>query len=158
YARFGVRDIALLPVVSFDRNQQAQLTVERFWGQLFGRNGYRWLSATFSRERLHAAGDSVQKAYEGPGRRSARVDSTLAPELSRALRARGLLTVRVDSYEKVEVEPTQSGRASTTIWLKAALVDSTGALLWSISGSERLEGQPYDPATGSAMGVNPTEL
>ena len=155
FARFGVRDIAMLPVVSFDRNQQAQLTVERFWGQMFGKNGYRWVSATFSRERLRAAGDSVQKAYEDQVRRNARVDSTFAPALARTLRARGVLTVRVDSYEKVEIEPTQSGRASTTIWLKAALVDSTGTLLWSISGNERLEGQQYDPST--VMGINPAD-
>ncbi len=159
-ARFPVREVALLPVVTFDRNPQAQQIVERSWGQLFSKSGHRWLSATFARERLRAAaggGDSLLALYQDQVRKAARVDSSFAPELARLLRIRTLLSVRVDSWEKIEVEPTQSGRASTTVWLKAALVDSSGALLWSVSGSERLEGQQYDP-TGAVLGMKQSDL
>src|SRR5439155_14721052 len=45
-------------------------------------------------------------------------------------------------------------KPATTIQLKSTLVDSSGALLWSASGSQSLEGPYHEPSTApSAEGA-----
>ncbi len=159
YSRYQIREIALLPVVTFDNNLEAAGKVERAWGQAFSKSGHRWTSAAFSRERLRAAGggDSLLKLVVAQVRQQGRVDSASAAGLAHVLRSRALLTVRVENWEKFELDPSQPGRASTTVHLKAAMVDSSGALLWSLSGRERLEGQQYDPSA-VPLAMRPGEL
>ncbi len=76
-----------------------------------------------------------------------RVDSLHAPLLCARLRTSAALCVRVDQWEQQPILWNQSGRPTTTVRLKAALVDSSGALLWSASGSETSEGPYHDPNT-----------
>ena len=102
------------------------------------------------------------KAYVEKVLKSPRVDSLDAPRLARATRASALLSVRIDQFEKRELEFNQSGHAATTVQLRAALVDSSGRLLWSASGSETMEGPYQEAATGSlgvkASGLNTTPV
>ena len=63
-----------------------------------------------------------------------------------------MLTVRVDEMERRELEAGQSGRPTTSVQLHAALVDSTGRLLWTASSNETLEGEQQD-ANANVIGV-----
>lgn len=148
-ASIAPASIALLPVATYDDNLEARRIVETAVGQALRGSGHRWLSATSSRDYLQrAGGDSLLLAVRADLRARGRVDSLLAPMLSRTLRTRGLLTVRVEGWERVVLEATQAGRPYTQVRLTAALVDSTGRLLWTASGSETLEGQYRDPTSG----------
>ena len=73
------------------------------------------------------------QAVRGEILKNVRVDSLTAPRLCAKLRTDAVLTLRVDLWEQLPVLWNQSGRPMTTVQLKAALVDSTGALLWSAS-------------------------
>jgi hypothetical protein len=77
--------------------------------------------------------------------------------MSRLFRARGLLTVRVDEMERRELEADQSGRPTTSIRLRAALVDSTGRLLWTMDSNETMEGPPQD-ANANIIGMKASGL
>jgi hypothetical protein len=85
------------------------------------------------------------------------VDSLRAPLLCARLRTDAVLSVRIDLWEQQQILWNQSGRPNTTVRLRAALVDSTGALLWSAASSETGEGPYNDPAT-NPMGMKATSL
>jgi hypothetical protein len=59
--------------------------------------------------------------------------------------------------ERLELEMGQSGRPSTSVELRAALVDSTGRLLWTAQSSETLEGAQQD-ASANVLGVKASGL
>lgn len=157
-ATFDLRTVAFLPVATYDGNLEARRQTEDQVGKAFRGSGHRWLSTLVTREMLRkAGGDSLLKAVNDQLLKNARVDSLDAPYLSRLTRSRALLTVRVDQFEKREMEFNQSGKPTTTVQLRAALVDSTGRLLWSASGAENAEG-PYHDANTGAIGVNASGL
>ena len=56
-----------------------------------------------------------------------------------------------------ELEIGQSGRPSTSVQLRAALVDSTGRLLWTVYSNETLEGSAQD-ANANVIGVKASGL
>ncbi len=150
--------IALLPVVTFDGSLEARRTTEMSIGQSFRGSGHRWVSATTSREFLRrAGGDSLIDAVNQIVLKHERIDSLSAAAICKAARTRAVLTVRVDQWEQRILEFNQSGHPTTTVQLKAALVDSTGRLLWSASGGETLEG-PYQDANASAVGIKSSGL
>ena len=162
-ASFGVRSIAVLPFATFDGNLEARRTCEAVLGQQFKGTGYRWVSAPLAKELLQRdGGDSLVKAYNEKMLKTARLDSLDAPRFARATRTRALLSVRIEQFEKRELEFNQSGHAATTVQMRAALVDSTGRLLWTASGSETMEGPYQEVATGSlgvkASGLNTTPV
>lgn len=158
FQQYGVSSIAFLPVATFDDNMEARRLVEQAIGQAFRTSGHRWLSAISARDYLfRQGGDSLMLAVRSQLAKSPRVDSLQAPALSRLLRTRALLGVRVDGWERVQLEPTQAGRPYTTVRLNAALVDSTGRLLWTASGGETIEGQYRDPNQG-VVGMNSSGL
>ena len=68
-------------------------------------------------------------------------------------------TLRVDGGQELlrELEMDQSGKPSTTVQVRTALVDSTGQLVWSAAGSETAEGPYHDPNAGT-MGVKGSGL
>jgi hypothetical protein len=159
FASFGVKSIALLPIATFDRSLQAERTVADLWGQNFQRTGYRWISATTTREMLLSMlGDSTLKVVREQVLKNVRVDSLQAPLLCAKLRTSAVLSVRVGQWEQQPILWNQSGRPTTSIQLKAALVDSSGALLWSASGSETSEGPYHDPSTNPIGGVSGSSL
>ena len=143
---FNVQRIAMLPAASFDNNFTVEKQVEGAIGQAFAPTGYRWISATTTREMLRAGGsDSLLKTVKAKVLSAERVDSLSAPALCARLRCDALLSVRVDQWEKREMEWDQAGKPSTSVQLRAALVDSSGSLLWTASGSHTAEGPYHDP-------------
>lgn len=146
FAGFGVGRIAMLPAATFDADAATEKEVERAVAAALHDAGYRWISATGSRNLLRANGaDSLLTALRASVLAGGRADSLLAPEACAILRCDALLSVRVDQWEQREVEWNQSGKPTTTVHLRAALVDSTGALLWSASGSRTGEGPYHNP-------------
>jgi hypothetical protein len=157
-ASFPVHSIALLPPATYDGNLDARKQVEAAVGAALKSSGHRWASPFLVRDYLlKAGGDSLLKAVNDKLLKNPRVDSLDAPFLARATRTRALLTVRVDQLEKRELELDQSGKPSTTAQLRAALVDSTGRLLWTVYTSETMEG-PHQQAGENVIGVKASGL
>ncbi len=142
FASFGVQSIALMPVASFNHDVQAERTAMSGWGRQFQGAGYRWVSAPTVKVLL---GDSAANVVQARILDHGRVDSLAAPALCARLRVAALLSLRLDRWEQMTLEFNQRGKPSTTVGITAALVDSTGALLWSISGTETAEGPEQDP-------------
>src|SRR5215471_19940267 len=147
-ARYPVASIVMMPVATYDGNLEARKQVELAVGQALKGSGHRWMSPFLVRDMIMKnGGDSLSKAINDRLLKDPRIDSLDAPRLSRMFRSRALLTVRVDEMERRELEADQSGRPSTSIQLRAALVDSTGRLLWTMASSETMEG-PQQEAGG----------
>jgi len=158
FASYDVRSIALLPAFTFDNNLDARRQTELVAAQSLRGTGYRWVSPLVAREFLsREGGDSLLDAVGHAVLKTGRPDSLDAPRLSRLVRARSILTIRVDRFERLELPYDQSGKPATTVQLTAALVDSTGRLLWSASGQEVAEG-PYQDAGTNALGMNASGL
>ena len=157
-ARYPLASIAMLPPATYDANAEASKQVELAVGQALKGSGHRWVSPFLVRDvLLKNGGDSLSRAINAKLLKDPRVDSLDAPRLSRLFRARALLTVRVDEMERRELEADQSGRPSTSIQLHAALVDSTGRLLWTLYSSETVEGAQQEPG-GNVIGVKASGL
>ena len=156
--RFPIASIAMLPPVTYDGNVEHRRLVEQALTQALKGSAYRWISPILVRDYLLKNGaDSITKALTDKVLKDARVDSLDAPRLSRILHARGLLSVRVDEMERRELEADQSGRPSTSIQLRAALVDSTGRLVWTLASNETMEGAQQDPG-GNVIGMKTSGL
>lgn len=154
----NVQSVAVLPASSFDKNQRNETTVENLFAKALQPSGYRWTSARVAKEMIRSTGgDSALRALHGGVLDQGRVDSLAAPRICRGLRAGAVMSVRVDLFEQVQVEWNQSGKPTTTVRLRAALVDSVGRLLWSASGSETGEG-PYHEADAGTVGVKGSGL
>jgi len=148
----------MLPPATYDGSAEARKLVEQAVGQVLKGSGHRWVSPFLVRDQLlKNGGDSLAKAINDKLLKDPRLDSLDAPRLSRMLRARALLTVRVDEMERRELEIDQSGRPSTSIQLRAALVDSTGRLLWTLASSETVEGAQQE-AGANVIGVKSSGL
>jgi hypothetical protein len=156
--RYAVSSVAMLPPATYDGSAEARKLVEQAVGQALKGSGHRWVSPFLVRDVIiKNGGDSLAKAINDKLLKDPRVDSLDAPLLSRMFRARALLTVRVDEWERRELEANQSGRPSTSIQLRAALVDSTGRLLWTLASNETVEGAQQD-AGGNVIGVKSSGL
>jgi len=158
-AAFAIRGIAMLPAASYDRDLQAEKLADQLWGATLRGTGHRWVSSTSTRALVAAGpgGDSLLRAAAEQALAQGRADSLLAPELCRRTRTGAVMTLRVDRWEQLKMEFNQAGKPSTTVSLTAALVDSTGRLLWRISGSETAEGPYHDPRA-DVVGVKTTGL
>lgn len=158
YAAYGVKSIAMLPVVSYDKNARAEQTVMALFGMKLKDTGYRWVSAPTAKGMLKSAlGDSVLKLIGDEVLAKGQLDSLRAPLACTKLRTDAVLCVRIDQWEQQQILWNQAGKPNTTIRVRAALVDSTGALLWSAASSETGEGPYNDPAT-NPMGMKATSL
>lgn len=158
YASYPVASIALLPPATYDGSVENRKLVENTIGQTLRGSGHRWVSPFLVRDYLlKAGGDSLAQALNDKLLKNPRIDSLDAPFLSRALRTRAILTVRIDQMERRELEPGQSGRPTTTVQLRGALVDSTGRLLWTVSSNETMEGAQQD-ASANVIGVKASGL
>ncbi len=158
FAQYGVQSVAFLPVATFDGSLEARRLTEGIVGQTLRGAGYRWVGPSLTKEWIaRAGGDSLLKALNDQLLKNPRLDSLQAGMLARTCRARALLTVRVDQFERRELDFNQSGRPATSVSLKASLVDSTGRLLWSAAGSETMEG-PFQDPTAMPVGVKSSGL
>lgn len=153
-----VQRIAMLPACSFTHDIRAEKLAEDAWGQSFRGTGYRWISSLTTRDllRREPGGDSLLKVATEGVLQNVRVDSLQAPALCARLRVSAVLSVRLDTWEQLEMEWNQAGKPSTTVQVKAALVDSAGRLLWSAAGSETGEGPYHEPSAN--VGVKPGGL
>jgi hypothetical protein len=158
--------IAMLPAASFDRDLKNEKLVEGMLAISLKGSGHRWLSTTSTRALLRSktGNDSLIGVVRDELLKNAKFDSLTAIRLCEALRTDAVLGIRVDRMEQVKLDATQSGKPSTAIQAKAALMDARGRVLWTISGSEVGEG-PYqspsgDPYRTPGGGVNasPTNL
>jgi hypothetical protein len=154
FRTLAVQSIALLPAASFDNNLKNEKTVERIFAQALRPSGYRWVSPPVAREMIKAllGGDSALSGLHQIVLKSGRVDSLAARRLCRAIRTDAVMSARLDLFERLEMEWNQSGKPTTTVQIRAALVDSSGRLLWSASGSETGEGQ-YHEAGAPTVGI-----
>jgi hypothetical protein len=154
-----IRSIALLPAATYNADLKAEKDIEQAWGQAFRPLGHRWYSSTLAKDLLQKffGGDSVLKTLRTALLKEPRVDSLSAIALCRALRVNAVMSVRADLWEKTEMEWNQTGNPWTTVQLKAALVDSSGRLLWTASGSETREG-PLHQADANTLGVKSSGL
>jgi hypothetical protein len=150
YATVGPKSIAFMPAVSWNNDLPSEHTAEDAAANAFKGLAYRWLSPRTVQALLLArpSADSLWKEQRGALLKRARVDSLAAPALCSALHARALLTFFVEELERQDLEWNETGRPSTMVQVRAALVDSTGRLLWSAAGSERGEGQMQDATSG----------
>lgn len=158
-ANLGLRSVALLPTATYDGNLKAEKEAELAWGPLSRATGYRWFYSTMSKDLLRRAfgGDSVLTAVRKTLLKDGRVDSLSARALCQALRVSAILTMRADQWEQIQMEFNQTGKPLTTVQMKAALVDSSGRLLWTASGSETGEG-PMHQADSGTLGVKSSGL
>ena len=158
-SRFALPSIAVLPAATYDNNLDAAKLTDVAWGQAVRGAGYRWISGITAKDQIKHApdGDSLLKALNAALLKVPRVDSLSAPELCARLRVAALLSLRVDNWSKIEMEWNQAGKPSTTVQIKAALVDSAGRLLWTAAGSETGEGPYQDPSTNT-LGVRSSGL
>src|SRR5262249_19990058 len=152
FASFGVQSIALLPVATFSHDIEIERSVQGALGQRFATTGYRWVSANATRELVRSGpgGDSLLKALIGSVLEKGRLDSLAAPALCARLRVDAVMSVQVNQWDQIAIGPDQAGKPSSTVALRSALVDSTGALLWSVSGSQTVEGDYQEPSQGAS--------
>ena len=155
----GFLTVALLPAATFSHDLAAEKEVELAWSPIARGTGYRWFFSSMSKDLLRRAfgGDSVLLAVRKGVLKDGRVDSVSARSLCKALRVTALLSIRADQWEQMQMEWNQTGTPSTTVQMKAALVDSSGRLLWTASGSETGEG-PMHQADSGTLGVKGSGL
>ncbi len=163
FAAYDVRSIAVLPVVSYDKSLRAEQMVTGQLGAMLKDISFRWVSAMSAKAMLGVTlGDSGLKRVSDQVLAAGRVDSLSAPLVCAKLRTDAVLCVRIDQWEQQQILWNQSGRPNTTVRLSAALVDSTGALLWAVRSDETGEGPYNDPATNpiamKATSLEPTPL
>ena len=148
FASLGIEKIAMLPIATFDNSFEAQKVVEQAFSQTFRATGYRWVSASSSRELLRSrsgGGDSLVKVLQARVLKADRIDSLAAREVCGWLRSDAVLSLRVDQWERQQVEWNQTGKPFTQVQIRASLVDSLGRLVWSASGSNKGEGSDHSP-------------
>ena len=145
--------VAMLPAVSFEKVAPAERQAESELMAGIRGAGYRWISAPTTKEMLRrSAGDSLLKAVRESILSNDRIDSLMVPKLCGLLRVNGLITVRVDRAEQVNIQSDQSGRPSTTVQVRAVMLDSLGTVVWSASGSESVQGLEMRADVGGVLG------
>jgi hypothetical protein len=149
FAQSGVDRIAFVPPATYDNSLPNENLIESVVGASLKGTGYRWLSGTSTRDLLRSrtGSDSLLRSVKDAILAGARVDSVQASALCAMLACDALLSVRADQWEQITPEWNQAGKPSTSIQLRAALVDSAGRLLWSAAGGQTAEGPYYDPST-----------
>ena len=154
-----LRSVALLPAIGFDSDPATEKEIEVAWAPVSRATGFRWFYSTLTKDLLRRAfgGDSVLQALRAGLLEDGRPDSLSAQKLCGALHTSAVLTMRADIWERTKIEWNQTGKPWTRVNIKAALVDSAGRLLWTVSGGETLEG-PLHQADDGTIGVKSSGL
>ena len=161
FAKFGVDRIAVMPIATFDNSFEAEQTVDQAFGQAFRGSGYRWMSAGSMRDLLRGranGSDSLVKLFRGKLLKSDHLDSLDARALCGWAHTSAVMSLRVDQWERQQIEWNQAGKPFTQVQVRAALMDSAGRLLWSAAGSNKGEGSYNDPNNPSVAGVTTSGL
>jgi len=151
-ATIRLTSVAMLPAASFDNIGPAERQAEGELMKAIRDAGFRWITAPTAREMLRRdGGDSLLKAIREEILAHDPIDSTRVPRVCGRLRVNGLITVRVDQAEQISIQTDQTGKPSTTIQVRAVLMDSLGRKLWSASGSYFIEGPYMQAAQGGGI-------
>jgi len=123
-------EVAVLPAVAFIDDPQAVQVVEIYGSLLLAETGHVVQPASRVRQALMGVGERPNNPlYERLARQvrsEGTIDASLASTLTHLTGAPMLLSLRIDRWEVVD------NRAQ--VELTAALVDSTGRVLWKING------------------------
>jgi hypothetical protein len=159
FTTFGVQSIAQLPPVTFDGSLEAEKTVTSIWGSLFRDSKFRWVAPSTAVALIKSGegGEAMWKDTREQVLKRARVDSLAAPVLCGKLNTDAVLSLQVERWEQSKLEWNQSGKPTTTVGIKAALVDKSGRLLWSAVGSHTAEG-PHQDGSANVIGVKSSGL
>lgn len=154
--------VAMLPAASYDNVGPAERHAEGELMKAIRGSGYRWITAPTTRDRLRdSGGDSLLKVVRERVLKSDTLGAALASDLCARLRVNGLITVLVERASQISIQSDQSGKPSTSVQVRAVLMDSLGTRVWRASGSEVLEGpeaqaQAAGGAGGESRGLTPT--
>jgi hypothetical protein len=122
-------DIAVLPAVAFVDDPEAVRLVEIYGALLVAQTGHYeqapW-QVRDAMERLGKEKEAFSRALTRQVLKSGAIDSQAAITLARITAAPMFMSLRIDEWDVVD------GRAE--VELTASLVDSTGRLLWKITG------------------------
>ncbi len=158
-ASLPLSSVAMLPAASYDNVNAAERFAETELAKAIHDAGYRWVSALTTRDMLRRdGGDSLLKAVRKMVLDQGRADSAGAGGLCARLRVNGLIAVRLERAEQVNIQSDQSGKPSTTVYVQATMVDSLGRLVWRASGDNTIEGPYQQAAPSSGAGSTSTML
>ncbi len=159
----------MLPAFARGGNATAEAFFEAQWDSVFRGSGHVWRSAD---ETFHsivqgtATPESLGRALREQIRKTGHPNPAMARMLARLMQSDALLSLRLNRWDIVNAKP-----GVVTIEVLATLVDSTGTMLWQISGRQSdgvpeslgaedvpaREGKPsevlirqYDPRLGGA--------
>ncbi|HEY6194723.1 MAG TPA: hypothetical protein VI504_06730 [Candidatus Eisenbacteria bacterium] len=135
-----LRLVALLPVVSETDDRRAEKVVEDCLDRLYEGTGWPRVSTVESATRLAPAAttpDSLLRKASKQVWRKGVLDSTTARLITRQLGTDAVLTVRINRWERWPGSDPTHARAFVD--LTAALADSSGSLLWKVSGREAVK-------------------
>ena len=144
YASFHVARIALVPVVTYDHDADAEASIGAALLRSFATKGYDWITPLALSDSLKGEPDdspiSLRAVRDSVlGTKASRVDSLTAPALCRRLGCDAVLSARVEGED--------SGRP----WMKGALVARDGTLLWTGDRtSDTFVGRTNDSASRKA--------
>jgi hypothetical protein len=131
-----IREIASLPVVNVVDDARAPAFVEDRIGPHFcQRTRQSWLMPDAARRKLERQTRRPYSQLDSLARQiwiAVRVDSLTARDVARQLQVQSVLCIRIDRWERLEVWAPRRTRAFVA--MRAALVDSGGAVLWTVSG------------------------
>jgi len=120
--------IAILPAVSVNGNEQAELWAEAGWALFYRQAETSWMTADDVRAHfVFAGGSDLLDAARSEVWANAEPRSATARALANALGVDAVLTIRVDRWEIVD-----GGRGM--VELSAALTAADGTRLWTATG------------------------
>ena len=133
----NLRYIAILPPVGEPR--EGALSLEDRWFLRVFRDGRGWLSSAMVVDHLARnprQGEVLLARIREQISRNGEVDSASATQIARAIGADAVLSLRLDRWERL------GGGSKTTARVEAtcALRDSSGHLLWKVTGAESVDG------------------
>lgn len=133
----NLRRIAILPPVGEPR--EGALSLEDRWFLRVFRDGRGWLSSAMVVDHLARnprQGEVLLARIREQISRNGEVDSASATQIARAIGADAVLSLRLDRWERL------GGGSKTTARVEAtcALRDSSGHLLWKVTGAESVDG------------------
>lgn len=131
-----IREIASLPVVNVVDDGRGPAFVEDRLGPHFcERTHQSWLMPDAARRKLQRQTRRPYSQLDSLARQiwiDVLVDSLTARDVARQLQVQSVLCIRIDRWERLEVWDSRRMRAFVA--MRAALVDSGGAVLWTASG------------------------
>lgn len=124
--RHQLTTVAVLPAVSINGDEQAEVRAEAGWVALYGHSQTHWMRADEVGEMIAAAGPGLARAVREQIWRRGEVDPQTAERLCRVLGVDAVISLRVDRWELAE----RRGMVAMTVTLNGA----DGARLWTASG------------------------